>query len=284
MRQNFKVRGGPSVGRTNLPLLRDVLSADGLDGFYLPHEDEYQNEYQPEANQRLAWATGFTGSAGSALILKDRVLVYADGRYAIQIQEQIDKTLVEAARFDPPGPWALIADMDLSGQTIGYDPRLMTPLAANGLKTALKSAGATVKALSKNPVDKAWKGRPRQPMAKVVAQDLKFAGEVSAEKRDRLAAKLKKQGADAAVITAPMSLAWLLNIRGGDVMCSPLPLGRVILNSDASADLYMEPKKITDEVRSHLGNQVAIHDINDLPKSLAALKGKKVIADPSTAS
>jgi Xaa-Pro aminopeptidase len=119
MRQNFKVRGGPSVGRTNLPLLRDVLSADGLDGFYLPHEDEYQNEYQPEANQRLAWATGFTGSAGSALILKDRALVYADGRYAIQIQEQIDKTLFEAARFDPPGPWALIADMDLTGQTIG---------------------------------------------------------------------------------------------------------------------------------------------------------------------
>lgn len=284
MRQNFEVRGGPSVGRKNLPLLREALSAAGLDGLYVPHEDEYQNEYQPEANQRLAWATGFTGSAGSAFILKDRAIVYVDGRYTIQIQQQVDKAHFEIAKFAPPGPWELISDMDLSGQVIGYDPKLMTPFAANGLKAALKTAGATPKPLSKNPIDQAWKGRPRQPMAKVVPQDLKFAGETSSDKRERLAASLKKQGADAAVITAPMSLAWLLNIRGGDVRCSPLPLGRVILNADASADLYIAPKKITDEVRSHLGNQVAIHDIADMPKGIAGLKGKKVIADPSTAS
>ena len=130
MRQKFDVRGGPAIGRKNLPLLREALKAKDLDGFYLPHEDEYQNEYQPEANQRLAWATGFTGSAGSALILQDRAIIYVDGRYAIQIVEQADKDLFEVGKFTPPGPFELISEMDLSGKVIGYDPKLMTPQTA----------------------------------------------------------------------------------------------------------------------------------------------------------
>ena len=284
MKQSFETRGGRATGRTNLPLLRAALASEGLDGFYLPHEDEFQNEYQPQANQRLAWATGFTGSAGAAFILTASAYVFADGRYSIQVVEQVDPELFKIEDFDPPGPFGFLAELDLSGQTIGYDPRVMTPFAAEKLKEALVEAGATAKAVSRNPVDKAWKGRPRQPMAQVVPHDISFAGESAADKRERLGAELKKRGVDAALITAPHSLAWLFNIRGGDVRCSPLPLGRAILRSNGEADLFIASKKIDDDVRAHLGNQVAVHDIADLPKALAALKGQKVQADPATAS
>ena len=284
MRQKFDVRGGPEIGRNNLPLLRETLTAKGLDGFYLPHEDEYQNEYQPEANQRLAWATGFTGSAGAALILADRAIVYVDGRYSIQILEQVDQKLFEIAKFAPPGPFDLIGEMDLKDMVIGYDPKVMTPHTAQALRSALIKAGAVAKALPRNPIDAAWKGRPRQPMTKLVPQSLEFAGETSAEKRERVAEKLKKNKIDAAVITAPPSIAWLLNIRASDVKCSPLPLGRAILHADGSVELYVAPKKVTDEIRAHLGNQVSIHDIADMQKGLAALTGKTVQADPATAS
>lgn len=284
MRQNFEVRGGPDIGRKNLPRLREVLDAEGLDGLYIPHEDEFQNEYQPEANQRLAWATGFTGSAGSAFVLKDKAWVFADGRYTIQVAEQVDKTLFGIEHFDPPGPWGFISELDLSGLTIAYDPQLMTPSSANGLKAALIDAGAKVKTVSRNPIDRAWKGRPRQPMAKVSPHDLSFAGQSSADKREVLAAQLKKKGIDAALITAPHSIAWLFNIRGGDVKCSPLPLSRAVLKSSGEADLFIAPKKVDDELRAHLGNQVSIHDIKDVSKGMADLKGKKVLADPASAS
>ncbi len=284
MRQTFDVRGGPEIGRTHLPLLRETMKARGVDGFYLPHEDEYQNEYQPEANQRLTWATGFTGSAGAAFILSDKAIVYVDGRYSIQVLEQVDQQLFDIQKFDPPGPFDLIADMDLEGKVIGYDPRVMTPHTAKALRLALQKAGAIAKALPKNPIDQSWKGRPRQPMTQLVPQDLKYAGTSSPEKREAIAAKLRKEGADAAVITAPPSIAWLFNIRGSDVRCSPLPLGRAILHADGSAELFVAPKKVTDEIREYLGNQVSIRDINELNKGLADLKEKTVWADPATAS
>ena len=284
MKQKFDVRGGPEIGRTNLPILRETLKAKGLDGFYVPHEDEYQNEYQPEANQRLAWATGFTGSAGAAFILSDTAIVYVDGRYSIQILEQVDQKLFQIAKFTPPGPFDLIGEMNLKDMVIGYDPKIMTPHTAQALRTALIKAGAVAKAVSRNPIDAAWKGRPRQPMTPLVPQTLEFSGEASAEKRERIAQALKKDKIDAAVITAPPSIAWLLNIRAADVKCSPLPLGRAIIHADGQVELYVAPKKVTDEIRDHLGNQVAIHDIADMGKGLAALKGKTVQVDPSTAS
>lgn len=284
MKQTFDVRGGPEIGRKHLPLIREALEAADLDGLYVPHEDEFQNEYQPEANQRLAWATGFTGSAGAAFILKDKAWVFADGRYTIQVVEQVDKALFSIADFAPPGPWDFISELDLTGLTIGYDPQLMTPATASGLKAALTDAGASIKAVTRNPIDKAWKGRPRQPMAKVAPHSLHYAGESSADKRERLAAELRKKGLDAAIITAPHSIAWLFNIRGGDVKCSPLPLSRAVLKSTGEADLYIAPKKVDDELRDHLGNQVAIQDIKDVSKGLAALRDQKVLADPGSAS
>lgn len=284
MRQKFDVKGGPETGRQNLPLLREELAAQSIDGLYIPHEDEFQNEYQPEANQRLAWATGFTGSAGAAFVTLDKAWVFVDGRYTVQIRDQVDPQLFEIAEFAPPGPWAFLSDLNLAGKTIGYDPQLITPVAAAGLKAALTDAGATAKALRRNPIDRSWKGRPRQPMTPVVPHDVAFAGQSSAEKREQLAAQLRKRGIDASILTAPHAIAWLFNIRGNDVKCSPLPLARAVLKSTGEADLYIAPRKVDDAIRHYLGNQVAVRDIAELPEGLAELGGKKVLADPGSAS
>ncbi|MEL7128003.1 MAG: aminopeptidase P family N-terminal domain-containing protein, partial [Pseudomonadota bacterium] len=284
MKQTFDVRGGPEIGRANLPSLRKQLSAMGLDMFYLPHEDEYQNEYLPDANERLAWATGFTGSAGCALIGQENALVFVDGRYTLQAADQLDKALFDIEGLPEPGPFDWLADQDLNGQTIGYDPKLMSPNDVAALKTATEKAGGTLLATPTNPVDAAWDDRPGEPTAEVVPHPLTFAGEASTDKRARLGAALGRNKADAAIITAPASLAWLFNVRGGDVMCTPLPLGRAILHSDGSADLFLATEKVTDRLRDHLGNKVTLRPIEELEEGLAALKGKSVSLDPDTAS
>ncbi len=127
MRQNFDVKGGPQLGRNNLPKLRDAMKAEGLDGFYVPHEDEYQNEYLPACNDRLAWATGFTGSAGAAMVFQDSAVIFADGRYTLQVRDQTDPDLIKVEGLPDPGPFGWLAEQSLSGKTVGYDPKLMTP-------------------------------------------------------------------------------------------------------------------------------------------------------------
>ncbi|MEL6664260.1 MAG: aminopeptidase P family N-terminal domain-containing protein, partial [Pseudomonadota bacterium] len=136
MRQSFDVRGGPQDGRAHLPLLRAALADQRLDGFYIPHEDEYQNEYLPDANERLAWATGFTGSAGSAIVLSDRAVVFVDGRYTVQARDQLDGDLFEIADLPDPGPFGWLSQQSMKGKRIGYDPRLMSPNALAELEKA----------------------------------------------------------------------------------------------------------------------------------------------------
>ena len=147
MKQNFDVKGGPHVGRDNLPKLRAILSNMALDGFYVPHEDEYQNEYLPDANERLLWVSGFSGSFGSALILLNRAALFIDGRYTIQAAEQTDHDLFERVAVPDPGPFGWLAQQDLTGQAIGYDPRLMTPNDVALFQAAAMRAGANVRAV-----------------------------------------------------------------------------------------------------------------------------------------
>lgn len=284
MKQNFDVKGGPHIGRTNLPKLRKEMAAQGLDGFYVPHEDEYQNEYLPDANERLAWVSGFTGSFGSALILKNRAAIFVDGRYTIQGADQTDPDLFECVHVPDPGAFGWLAQQDLAGQTIGYDPALMTPNDVAAFSNAASKAGAKAKAVSDNPLDQAWTDRPPQPLQPVHPHALEFAGESAKDKRRAIAESLNADQADAAVITAPASIAWLFNIRGGDVACSPLPLARAIVRQDASATLYMDPAKETEGLREHLGNQVTLSPLTDLDDDLAALKGQTVSLDPNLAS
>ncbi|MEM1037710.1 MAG: aminopeptidase P family protein [Pseudomonadota bacterium] len=284
MRQNFDVKGGPQIGRQNLPKLRAEIATLGLDGFYVPHEDEFQNEYLPDANERLAWISGFTGSFGSAMVFSDRAVLFIDGRYTIQAAEQTDHDLFERVAIPDPGPFGWLATQSLSGTVIGYDPSLMTPNDVASISKAATKAGAQIKAVSSNPVDLAWDDRPAQPQALIVPHSLEHAGQASADKRVEIAAALRADKADAAVITAPASLAWLFNIRGGDVACSPLPLGRAILRNDGSAELFLDPIKVSDGLLEHLGNEVTVRPYNELGDGLASLKGQTVSLDPGLAS
>jgi len=284
MKQNFDVKGGPQIGRANLPKLRSEMAAQGLDGFYVPHEDEYQNEYLPDANERLAWVSGFTGSFGSAMILKDRAALFVDGRYTIQGAAQTDPTLFECVHVPNPGAFGWLAQQELSGQTIGYDPALMTPNDVVEFSNSAAKAGATVKAVTDNPLDRAWHDRPSQPQHPVVPHGLQYAGEGSDEKRATIAEGLCEDHADVAIITAPASIAWLFNIRGGDVSCSPLPLARAIVRNDGSATLFIDPVKETDGLREHLGNQVTLSPLTELDSALASLNGQTVSLDPNLAS
>lgn len=284
MKQNFDVKGGPQIGRENLPKLRAQMEKLGLDGFYVPHEDEYQNEYLPDANERLMWMSGFSGSFGSAMVLKDRAALFIDGRYTIQAADQTDPDLFERVAVPDPGPFGWLAKQTLTGQTLGYDPRLMTPNDVALFNAAATKAGASIKPVEQNPVDLAWTDRPEQPSAPIEPHALTYAGQDAAEKRARIASTLSDQGADAVVITSPASLAWLFNIRGGDVACSPLPLGRAILRSDGSATLLIDPAKESPNLREHLGNQVTLTDIQNLDEELSALSGQTVSLDPALAS
>jgi Xaa-Pro aminopeptidase len=284
MRQTFDESTDRSFGSRHVPLIRQAMAEQGLDGVLVPHEDEHQNEYLPAANDRLAWATGFTGSAGAAVILKDRAAIFVDGRYTLQVRDQVDQHLFEVRDLVEGGVPAYL-EAAPKGARIGYDPRLHSPDALERLKAAVAKSGAELRPVSLNPVDQAWgAARPPQPTAPVVPHALEYAGEDSSSKRHRLGGSLAERGAEAAVLTAPASIAWLFNVRGGDVIRSPLPLGQAILNADGSARLFLDPQKVTPELRPWLGNEVRLESPEELPQALAELKGKRVVVDPAQSS
>ena len=285
MRQTFDETTDPSFGPKHVPLIRAAMKAQGLDGFLVPHEDEHQNEYLPEANDRLGWATGFTGSAGAAVILADKAAIFVDGRYTLQVRDQVDGELFEIRDLVEGGVPAYLETTAAKGQLIGYDPRLHSPDALERLKAAAAKAGAALKPVAANPLDEAWgAARPAQPTAPVVPHLLEYAGENSAAKRARIGQALAGKNAEATVLTAPSSIAWLFNVRGGDVIRSPLPLGQAILNRDGTARLFLDPVKVSPELRAWLGNEVRLEAPDDLPAALAELKGKRVLVDPAQSS
>jgi len=280
MRQTFDESTDPTFGSRHVPLIRAAMAAQGLDGFLVPHEDEHQNEYLPAANDRLAWASGFTGSAGAGVIMSDRAAVFVDGRYTLQVREQVDPDIFEIRDLVEGGVPAYL-ETARAGAVIGYDARLHSPQALEALKAAAGKAGALLKAVAANPLDQAWgAARPAQPTAPVVPQPLEHTGEDSASKRGRIGEGLSALGADAAVITAPASIAWLFNVRGGDVIRTPLPLSQAIIKADGTARLFLDPAKVTDDLPAWLGNQVSLETPEALEGALAELKGKSVLVDP----
>ena len=284
MRQTFDESTDPGFGPRHVPLIRAAMARQGLDGFLVPHEDEHQNEYLPPANDRLAWASGFTGSAGAGVILKDRAAVFVDGRYTLQVRDQVDQGVFEIRDLVEGGVPAYLETAS-KGAVIGYDARLHSPQALDGLKAAAAKAGAALRPVAVNPIDEAWGAeRPAQPAAPVVPQPVQYAGEESASKRARVGSAVAALGADAAVITAPASIAWLFNIRGGDVIRSPLPLSQAILRADGSARLFLDPAKVTGDLPAWLGNQVSLEAPEALDSALADLAGQKVVVDPGQSS
>ena len=285
MRQTFDESTDRSFGPRHIPLIRAAMAAQGLDGFLVPHEDEHQNEYLPAANDRLAWATGFTGSAGAAVILASQAAVFVDGRYTLQVKDQVDSDVFEVRDLVEGGVPAYLEDVLAAGQTVGYDPRLHSPEALERLRAAAAKVGANLKPVDANPLDEAWGAqRPAQPKAAVVPHPLEYAGEGSAAKRARVGADLAAAGADATVLTAPSSIAWLFNVRGGDVIRSPLPIGQAILDKDGRARLFLDPGKVASDLPAWLGNEVSLETPDDLPAALAGLKGKTVMVDPGQSS
>lgn len=281
--QTFDIVGGPQMGRDNVPLLRAELKRQNLDGLLIPHEDEYNNEYLPDHNERLMWATGFTGSAGAALVMLDSAVMFTDGRYTLQVRQQTDGELFDYVRLEDGVAKWLRANLS-KGQRIGYDPKLYPPKTIAAYRKAVTGAGAELVSLSTNPIDAAWTDRPAPPKGDVVIQPTDLAGKSHAEKRAEIANAIKHANANAAMLTAPASIAWLLNLRGGDVRCTPLLLANAVIRADGHVTLYTDPAKLSDAVRTHLGNEVSIAEEGTLADDFTGFKGKSVIADPSTAS
>lgn len=284
MFQTYDDPGGPALGRKHLPRLRKALKAQGLDGFIVPHEDEWQNEYVPPAYDRLAWATGFTGSAGAAVVLADEAAIFTDGRYTLQVRAQVDGALFAYRDLIDGGPSAYLRERAPKGGKIGYDPKLHSPDSLERLRAATEAAGAEFVPVASNPIDEIWSERPPIPAARVAPHPEKYSGEAASAKRHRLGDSLKAEKADAVVITSPASIAWLFNIRGGDVARTPLPLGEAILKADGTADLFIADEKVSPELKQWLGNEVAVRPSHDLAPALRELSGKRVRLDPSTAS
>ena len=268
-----------------LSRLRAELKRQGVDGFLVPRTDEYQGEYVPASAQRLAWLTGFTGSAGLAIVLTQAASVFVDGRYTLQVETQVDGRLYQRCHISEEPPAAWIAATLKPGEALGYDPRLHTLGEVERYRVAAEKAGGRLAALAENPVDAVWVDRPPPPLAPVVPHALRFAGEAADSKRQRIAAGLAEAKAAAVVLTAPDSIAWLLNIRGGDVPHTPLPLGFAVLHADASVALFVDARKLGPEIAAHLGAAVRIaapESFGGFLEQLAA-EGKAVQADPASA-
>jgi Xaa-Pro aminopeptidase len=250
--QTFEDSGerGASAGR--LAALRAELKRQDLDGFIVPRADRHQNEYVPPAEERLAWLTGFNGSAGTVVVLADRATIFVDGRYQLQVRDQVDTALfsVEHLVDNPPEKW-LEANLT-TGARFGYDPWLHTADGAEKLAKAATAAGATLVPVEGNPLDAVWTERPAPPLGRVSVHDLKFAGEPSAEKIARVQEEIGKLKADALIVSDPHNVAWTFNIRGADVSHTPLPLSFAAVPREGRASLYIDGRKLSNEVRDYL--------------------------------
>ena len=255
-----------------LSALRAAVRDAGLDGFIVPRSDEHLSEYVPPCAERLAWLTGFTGSAGLAIVLADRAVAFTDGRYTLQMSQQVDAGSFELRHLvDEPAP-AWLATVG-AGLRIGYDPMLMSADAV-----ARYRDGSDLVPVERNLVDVAWQDRPAPPCAPVVAHELRYAGADSGQKRADIAAVLRRTGQDAAVITDPASIAWLLNIRGGDVDFTPFALGFLLMRADESAVLFIDLAKLGAASRAWLGD-VVVEPRAALEATLTGLSGRVVRVD-----
>jgi Xaa-Pro aminopeptidase len=272
-----------STYKDRLAALREELARRRLDGFVVPLTDEHMSEYVGAYAQRLAWLTGFQGSAGSAVVLPAEAAIFVDGRYTLQVREQVsaDEWSYQSVPETSVAQW--LGAHAGEGARIGYDPWLHTRGWVKAAEAALASRGATLVAVDTNPVDAVWPDRPAPSDARLVAHPDRLAGRSSAEKRQEIADELARRGADAAVLSALDSIAWTFNVRGQDVERTPVALAYALVNADATAELFVAPEKIDADVAQHLGNAVKVRDRADFADALASMAGKRVIADPDRA-
>ena len=284
--QTFDDSPERTAAPARIAALRAELKRRGLDGFVVPRADEHQGEYVPRRAERLAWLTGFTGSAGLAVALADTAVVFTDGRYTLQVRAEVSAEDYEVRHLvdDPLSVW-LIAALPRGGR-VGFDPWLHTVNWLEKTRPALERAGIELVAVPTNPVDAVWTDQPPPPLAPVVGHDVAYAGRAAGAKRTVLAAELRAAGVAAALLTQPDSIAWLLNIRGGDVPRTPLPLCFALLGDDGRVELFVDRRKLVFGLDDHLGPEVAVHPPEALGAALDRLgtARKRVRLDPMTAS
>ncbi len=271
IRQAYDDEISRNASAERLAALRDDLARRGLHGFVVPTNDEYFGEYVPRRARRLNWLTGFSGSAGLAIVLDREAALFVDGRYTLQAQAQVDEALFSFHHVTDEPPTAWLGEAVAAGRRVGYDPRLLTVEMVERYRTTCERTGAEFVPCDGNPIDSIWHDQPPPPLGRVVPHDETFAGESSASKRTRLGEQMAKDGIDAAVIVNGDSLAWLLNIRGGDVEHTPLALGHAVLYTDGRVDLFIDERKLGREARDHLGNGIAVHPPEALEPALSAL-------------
>ena len=266
-----------------LAALREQLKSEHLDGFVVPLTDEHMSEYVGSYAQRLAWLTGFQGSAGSAVVLPQEAAIFVDGRYTLQVRQQVsaDEWSYQSVPETSVAEW--LKDHAPEGGRIGYDPWLHTREWVKRAKETLASRGAELVPVERNPIDKIWADRPEMSKARLAVQPDEYAGKSSAEKRTDIADWLGKQHADATVISALDSIAWTFNVRGEDVHRTPVALAYAVVNSDGTADLFVASEKIGPDVRQHLGNGVRLHERYEFENALSQLGGKTIAVDPERA-
>ncbi len=266
-----------------LEALRAALAEAGHAGFLIPMADEYQSEYVPASARRVEFMSGFTGSSGSLIVLSGTAAFFTDSRYTLQAQQQVPGTLFTIFDSADKTPADWLAENASSGSSIAYDPWLHTEDALGRLRKSAAKAKATLVPVERNPIDAIWRDRPAPPAAPIYAHDLAYAGKSSADKCAALAAELKKNHLAAAVITDPASVAWLLNIRGGDVPNTPLPLSFAILYGTGRVKWFVDPRKATGGLDKHLGARVDIEHPGQFPHALDRLgfEGGAVRIDPS---
>jgi Xaa-Pro aminopeptidase len=284
--QSFDDAPEGAAGPARVQALRAELARRGLTGFIVPRADRHQNEYVPEADERLAWLTGFTGSAGVAVVLKERATLFVDGRYTLQVRRQIDQSLfaIEHLGDNPPPQWL---EKNLTAEDrIGYDPWLHTVDNVERLAKACAANGATLVAVEPDLFDAIWTDRPPQPLGAVVLHDIAFAGEAAATKLARIRPEIGKLKTDALVISDPHCIAWTFNIRGADVQHTPLPLAFAIVPREGRPALYVDGRKLANEVRDSLETLADVREPASFARDLGRLgeEKKTVRIDQATAA
>ena len=246
MLQSFTAATRPEQGPPRLKALREELARRDLTGFLVPRADAHQGEYVAARDERLAWLTGFTGSAGFAIILPAIAGVFVDGRYRLQVRAQCDGAVFTPVDWPetPAGEW--LAAHAPAGAVIGFDPWLHTPDEITRIEAALKANGIVLRAVDDNPIDAIWPDQPAPPRGAVRAHPESLAGRSAAEKRAEIAATLQRAGQTAVALTLPDSLSWLLNIRGADIPRNPVVQAFAILHDDARLDLFIDRAKLGD--------------------------------------
>jgi Xaa-Pro aminopeptidase len=282
--QSFDDRADAGAAAERVKALRTELFVRGLDGFIVPRADRFQNEYVPPSDERLAWLTGFSGSAGMAIVMVDRAVLFVDGRYQVQARDEVDGAVftIEHLVENPPPAW-IKANVP-AGSRLGYSPWLHTIDGAERLAKACGEARASLVAVDDNPIDAIWTDRPEPPLGPVVAHDMRYAGEEAASKLERIRAELAKDRADTLMVSDPHAVSWLFNIRGSDVPHTPVVLAFATVPKEGRPTIFVDLRKVGNEIRARLEEVADVRPNAAFERDLAALGEDKraVRLDPAT--